>query len=118
MDAQKVSPLDVLSKNLAALIEEAGISQRALAAKVGIDPKNVNNMVRRAHKVNLVHIEAVAEYFGLSAWQLLRPGLNIKSPRSTGDTDKLARLYTQAPESGRAAIMQVAEMAAKYEPRG
>lgn len=112
------TPLDTLADNVNALLKRDGLSQRELAGRARIkDPKNISNLCRGAHSPKLDTIEKIAKVFGLEAADLLQPGAANRAP-TRGGSQRLMTLYAAASEPGRAAIMQVAELAAKYEDRG
>jgi transcriptional regulator with XRE-family HTH domain len=111
------TPLDTLAENVKELLKREGFSQHELARRARIkDPKNISNLCRGAHNPKLDTIEKIGRVFGLEAWELLRPGASKRTPER-GETQRLVELYTAAPETARTAILQVAEMAAKYDSR-
>lgn len=99
-----------LAKNLRALATRDKLSGHQIAGKAKLDPKTVNNMLRAGHDPRLTHVEKVAEVFGLAAWQLLALDLEANPPDSS-QVVALLDHYSAAQDSGRKAIMQVAEMA-------
>jgi hypothetical protein len=102
-----------LARNLKALAKRhGGMSGRDIAAKAKIDPKTVNNMIRASHDPRLTHVEKVAKVFGMAAWQLLAMDLEVRNADSA-QVVRLLERYTEAPDDGRKAILQVAEIAAQ-----
>jgi len=101
-----------LSRNLKALAKREQMSGHQIAEKAKIDPKTVNNMIRASHDPRLTHVEKVAKVFGLDAWQLLAMDLESRQA-DTAQVVRLLERYSEAPDDGRKAIMQVAEIAAQ-----
>lgn len=101
-----------LARNLKALAKRQGMSGHQIAEKAKLDPKTVNNMLRASHDPRLTHVEKVASVFGMAAWQLLAMDLEIRNADSV-QVVRLLERYTEAPDDGRKAILQVAEIAAQ-----
>ena len=99
-----------LAKNLRALATANELSGHEIAKKAKLDPKTVNNMLKAGHDPRLTYVEKVAGVFGLAAWQLLAMDLESKPPDST-QIQRLLEHYSKAQDTGRKAIMQVAEIA-------
>jgi transcriptional regulator with XRE-family HTH domain len=108
---QEVPLRQRLAKNLRALAKRDGLSGHQVAAKAKMNPKTVNNMMRAGHDPRLTHVEQVASAFGLAAWQILAMDLEQRPPDSA-QVIRLLERYSSAPDDGRKAIMQVAEIAA------
>lgn len=64
--------LEVLRKNVYALIEKAKWSQSELARAIGWSPQQLNDCLKR-HEPGLEKIEELARAFDLQPWQLLQP---------------------------------------------
>ncbi len=113
MAKELIPPRQRLAKNLRSLAQREGYSGHEIARRTGnkIDPKTVNNMLRAAYDPRLTQVEKVANVFGMTAWQLLAYDLAERPP----DSKKVVRLlenYSSAPDDGREAIVQVAEIPA------
>lgn len=112
MAKQRVPLRQRLAKNLRALAAPDQLSGHQIAGKAKLDPKTVNNMLRASHDPRLTHVEKVAAVFGMEAWQLLAFDLADR-PADSSKVVALLEHYTSAKDEGRAAIMQVAEIAAQ-----
>ena len=118
----------VLSENLRTLMRdrqwsgnEVARRSKELATKPGesIDAKTVNNMRNGSVAASLDSLHIVARVFGLQAYELLIPDFAACSAAS-GDNgfEKIVTAYTKTDETGRHSILSVAEMAARYNPKG
>lgn len=67
-----------LSANLRALMaaDKVLTSDAKVAKKAGVDQKTVWRMVNEANSASIKSVSRVAGAFGLSAWQILVPGLD------------------------------------------
>ena len=110
----RVPPRQRLAENLRSLMHMQDLGTGIVAERAGIDPKSINNMMNARFDPRLSQVEKVANVFGLTTWQLLAFRLETKAPDSA-QTLKLLDHYTSAPDAGRRAIMQVAEIAAAKE---
>lgn len=75
---QEESAGSALSENLKALMkaDKQLTSDAKVAKKAGIDQKTVWRMVNEANSASIKSVSRVAAAFGLSAWQILVPGLD------------------------------------------
>lgn len=103
-------PRTRIAKNLRALMEMQGIGAPKLAAEAKVDRKTINNLVNGRFDPRLSLVERVANVFGMAAWQLLATDLEVKKLDSAQIVRLLER-YSAAGEDGKAAIMQVAQVA-------
>ena len=87
------------------------MSGHEIGKKAKVDPKTVNNLLRAAFDPRLSVVEKVASAFNMTAWQLLAYDLEERPPDSKQVVVLLER-FSSAPDDGRQAIMQVAEIAA------
>lgn len=55
-------------------------TQRALAARAGIDQRTVGRVLNQEHSPNLAQITKLAEAFDLLPWQLLVPDTDPHDP--------------------------------------
>lgn len=84
-----------------------------VAAKAGVDPKTINNMLNARYNPDLDIVQSVAAVFGLDSWQLLRHDLRDSLVENRVIDKLLDDFYAASPED-REKISGVAEMAAKY----
>jgi transcriptional regulator with XRE-family HTH domain len=115
MAIKRPAPRYVLAENLRVLIEVNKTTAPRVAEKAGIDRKSVNNMLNARFNPDLDNVEAVANVFGLTSWQLLRRDLKDALVKA-GVVEELIDNFYKASEDGRAKIMGIAEMAANYKP--
>lgn len=111
MTKEVVTPRKRLAENLRALMEVQGLTAPQIAEAAKVDPKTMNNFLNNRFDPRLSLIEKVANVFGLTTWQLLSHDMSIKPPDSR-QVIRLLEHYSNAPDEGRKAIMQVAEIAA------
>lgn len=104
------APRYVLADNLKALLKPSGMSGPELADKAKIDRKSVNNMLNARYDPRPENVEAVARVFGLTGWQLLRPGTG-KNAAQAAQIEGLIDKFTNATPEQRTTILKVAEMA-------
>lgn len=121
MPRERESLNEIIAKNVKALRERVGLSQRQLAVKAKIDPKNVSNLERAAHSPSTDNLAAIATVLSVEPWRLLRPGA-VLAELVDESGERLLELYADAHEEDRAAILHVAEMSVAYKkndpPRG
>ena len=110
MSKQPVPPRQRLAKNLKVLAARRELSGHEIGKKAKVDPKTVNNMLRAAFDPRLSVVEKVAGVFGMTAWQLLAYDLEEHPPDSKQVVQLIER-FSSAPDDGRKAILQVAEIA-------
>jgi transcriptional regulator with XRE-family HTH domain len=109
-----IAPRVRLAQNLRALIDMQQLSAPKVAGLAKVDPKTMNNLLHGRFDPRLSLVEKVANVFGLSAWQLLAADLRTKH----FDSVQVVRLldhYSNAKDSGRDAIMQVAQIASNSD---
>ena len=94
------------------LMAETKLSGAEVARLAGIASKSVNNMIHGRHGPNLDHVEAVAQVFQLTGWQLILPGMRADIARN-GHLDSLIQHYADSSDAGRANIDRVAELEAR-----
>lgn len=114
--AEKLTPRQVLAENLKALLKIHELSAPTVAARAGIDPKSVNNMLHARFEPRLENVEAVAKVFGLTGWQLIRRNLTKGMP-GIDELEELIERYIAATPEQRETIMHVAEMTGTYKPK-
>lgn len=110
MARDRTPPRQRLAKNLRILAAKAELSGTEIGRKAGIDQKTVTEMMKASFDPRLSKVEKVANVFGMAAWQLLAYDFEERPPDSAQVT-RLLEHYTSAPDAGRQAIMQVAEIA-------
>jgi transcriptional regulator with XRE-family HTH domain len=54
------------------LRREQGVSQKRLAAAIGVDPSSMNRIEKGERAVSVVELVGVADFFGVSAESILR----------------------------------------------
>ncbi len=111
---QAVNPRTRLAQNLRALIDMQELSAPRVAELAKVDRKSVNNLLHGRFDPRLSLVEKVANVFGMTTWQILATDFQVKKI----DSAQVVRLidhYSKAPDAGRTAIMQVAQIAAEAE---
>lgn len=86
------------------------MSSPIAAEKAGVSRKQMNNLLNARHDPRLSLVEKVARVFDLAAWQILAYDMEQRPPDRI-QVAKLLERYSEAEDAGRAAIMQVAEIA-------
>jgi DNA-binding XRE family transcriptional regulator len=112
MRKKRVDPRERLSKNLAALMDMQKLSAPIIANRAKVDRKTINNIVRGRFDPRLTVVEKIANVFGMTTWQILATDLEVRKV----DSEQVVRLledYSNAKDAGRAAIMNVAQIAAE-----
>jgi transcriptional regulator with XRE-family HTH domain len=112
MRKPRVDPRQRLSRNLAALMEMQKLSAPLIAARAKVDRKTINNLVRGRFDPRLTVVEKIANVFGMTTWQLLATDLVVRKLDSA-QVVRLLEDYSNAKDSGREAIMNVAQIAAE-----
>jgi transcriptional regulator with XRE-family HTH domain len=74
---------NVFAANLKRYREAAGLSQAALADKLGVDRAHISSMERGLQNVTIVTLWHVSEALGVCAAALLDEGLDHKQSGST-----------------------------------
>ncbi len=111
-----VGPVTRFARNLKKLIKMQGVQVTTVAEGAKVTPKQVYNLMAAGHDFRLKSTEKVANFFGLTTWQLLAVDLE-DNPSTNKQLLTLLELYSRADEAGRNTIMQVAEIAAGKAPR-
>jgi transcriptional regulator with XRE-family HTH domain len=93
--AQSEAPL--FGQRLAALRRAQGLTQRELAAKLGIRRELIDYYERRAPNPSLDFMERAAAALGVTVAELLGQAAGPEEKRS-GPTGKMQRLFEQASE--------------------
>jgi len=83
-----------------------------VARAADVDPKTINNMLHGRFEPRLDLVEATANVFGLTAWQLIVPGM-AESILSDGKLQSIVESYAVTDEAGRDSISRVADIAAR-----
>lgn len=114
MPKKYAAPRATLAENLVELLKKTKMSSPELATKAKVDRKTVNNMLNARYDPRPEMVDAVAGVFGLTGWQLLRPGTG-KSYMGPSDIDALLEnFYTASPED-QAMILRIAEKSGGYK---
>jgi transcriptional regulator with XRE-family HTH domain len=75
----------LLLQNLRILIEERRVTQRKVAAWVGHHETWLSKILREERGLSLEEIDKLAEFFGLTGYQLCSPGISSMTERRRGD---------------------------------
>lgn len=110
-------PRESLARNLSHLKELCGYTERDIAAKAGVAPKTVNNMLNGNHDSSLDKVNAVAKVFGLQGWHLIMPNLPLDLI-SSPTISKFVGNFISASDEGRNLLQQMAEREAKIAKNG
>lgn len=108
----KVPPRKTLAVNLRLLMDARKMKAPEVARTAKVDAKTINNMLHGRFEPRLDRVEAVAQVFGLTAWQLIIPGM-AASLIADGKLQTVVESFGLTDEAGRDNIYRVAEMAAK-----
>jgi plasmid maintenance system antidote protein VapI len=114
MAQKNPTPGDILAHNLRHLLKATDMTGPEVARKAGVDRKTVNNQINGRFDSQSISVERVAQVFGLHAADLLDPDFDVTRSRNDAVRD-LVRMYEEADETGRHAILTVAKMATKAE---
>jgi len=73
MGSMDSHPKHVLAKRLKTLMAERGVNRKKIAANTAVSERSVGYMLEAGEKSNptLENLMQVAEYFGISVWELL-----------------------------------------------
>jgi transcriptional regulator with XRE-family HTH domain len=73
MGSMDSHPKKVLSKRLKTLMAERGVNRKKIETKTGVSARTVGYMLEAGENSNptLENLMLVAEYFGISVWELL-----------------------------------------------
>lgn len=101
-----MSARSILSTNLQQLMDAnpslgslVKVAEEAKRKGHAVSKNAVDSAKSGSHAVNMDTLDGIARAFGLDAWQLLVPGMNVKSPpvlRSIGETED--KLYKRIGE--------------------
>lgn len=75
-----MDPKLILSSNLKTLKTSSGLPNLKLAKKCGVSEGTINRGLRATGALDIDTVESIATAFGLHAWQLLVPNLDLKNP--------------------------------------
>lgn len=75
----------VLRENLVALMRSRGMTQDELATAVGRKKSWLNKFLKGSRQIQLVDIDRMADYLGVSTYQLFQPGLSRMAERRVGE---------------------------------
>lgn len=95
----------VLAENVAALMalhfKESRNRPKALAGKAGVSLSTIQRILEARTGATLDNIEAIAEVFELSVYQILIPALDIANPQIVqGAMKNEERMYRQWKKGG------------------
>lgn len=113
--SQRQSTRESLAKNLKYLLDKHELSYRAVSEKTGeaVSPKTVGNMVNAVGGSSIDNVEAVAQVFGLTGWQMILPGL-IDDIENNTSIATVYESYFNTDAEGRKHIQRIAEREAEY----
>lgn len=100
----------IISDNLTRLIEQRGIDQRRICDDLGIKPTTLSQWVCAKAVPSLVTLRTLAEYFGVSLYEIIDPEpppdslMSAIQPFLTEESIKLLSLFKRAPEYAQKAI--------------
>ena len=114
--APKTPPRVTLARNLKLLMEARKLGTPEVAKQSGVDKKTINNLLHGRFDPRLDKVEAVAQVFGLTGWQIIMPGM-AESVIEDGQLQNVVEAYTATNAQGRDNISRVAEMAANLYRR-
>lgn len=78
-EQKKQNNIDIFKKNLVRLRKERGLSQRALAAKIGVTQRLITYYEKEAPNIPLTKIQEIAEALEVSIVELLDPRQRISN---------------------------------------
>src|SRR5260221_9281190 len=70
-----------LRENLRALMEARGVDQKALAFALRRHPTWINKFLKGTRPIHIHDLDGLADFFGISAYQLLQPGISALTER-------------------------------------
>jgi transcriptional regulator with XRE-family HTH domain len=109
------SVIQIVAENTRSLIESTGHSSPEIAVRSGLDRKTLNNVINERRNVRIESVAAIANAFGLEAWQLLIPNLGAQAYRR--DILNLIRDFIESDDDGRHSIVEVARIASRASHR-
>ena len=113
MATSRALPRHTLAKNLKALLAAHDLKAPDVAKRAGVDRKTINNQLNARYDPRPEQVDKVAAVFGLNGWQLLSPTLDA-ARNGDGKVEELLEYFSGADDQGRADILRIAEMAARY----
>lgn len=113
MRKKRAAPAETLAENLNKLMESTKWSNRHLAELSGVSDRYIGMIRKKEFKATVDIAEALAKPFGLTAWQIIMPGIDAEMAR-TGKLEKLIHDYQSSPRETQDYISTVAERDAKY----
>jgi len=96
----KASGREVLARNLRALKERYGLSEREIGKRTKVAQKTINNILKCSTSPTIETLDRIARPFGLSGWQLQVPDF-ISESMNGERLDDLIEHYAQASPDGR-----------------
>ncbi len=108
MAKHREAPRLTLQRNLKALLVEFKMTGPELAAKAKLDRKTINNFLNARYDPQPEKVQQIADVFGLTAWHLIMPGLDVKLAR-TGGLDDIIRLFSMATADDRETFKKLFE---------
>jgi len=78
----------LLLENIRALLAARGVDAKALAFAVGHSQAWISKILNGDRKMSIANMDKIAAYFGLTAAQLLSPGISALTERRRGDRRK------------------------------
>ena len=96
----------VLSQNLSALMKHHHWTGKHLQARSGVSSSTIDNIRRDRINATITNVAKIAQAFGMPAWALLAPGLDVTS--SGPDLSGLLQDYLRSSSDGRTAIRRLA----------
>lgn len=109
-------PAMIVANNVRRLMESRGLSANQLARACGLGQTTISGLLRYAElrkTPSLATIQAIAQHFGIEAWQLQIPDL----PDDLLQNQRISRLvysFAEVDETGRASVESVAERETRY----
>lgn len=108
----KTPPRKTLAHNLRLLMAARNMTTPDVSKAAGVDKKTINNLLHGRFDPRLEKVDAVANVFGLTGWQILIPGM-AESVIEDGKLQDVVESYGLTDADGRDSIARVAEMAAR-----
>lgn len=99
-----------LRENIRALMRARGIEQQALAFALRRHPTWINKFLKGTRPITIADLDGLADFFGLSAYQLFMPGISSVTERRRGDERRAGR-DRRISQSHRQLEVVAAEMA-------
>ncbi len=77
--------MNIFRENVAALLRERGADGATLAFACGHDKSWASKVLTGEREIRMSDIDLVADFFGMSAYQLLQPGVAMLTERRVGE---------------------------------